>query len=67
MKYAQIDADGICISVIETDGAISAPDVIELTDAAANPIGQKWDGSAWVSAPKQSQRIIPRQEFTGCA
>lgn len=45
--YAQIDAGGICVGLLETPGAIEAAHMIPIAKGAAK-LRQKWDGAAWV-------------------
>ena len=46
MKYAQINADGICEVVSDLKGEVTAAHMIQIADDAF-PIGKKWENGAW--------------------
>ena len=46
MFYAQIDANGICISEVETTGTITADNVFEV-EGTGYAGRKKWNGTAW--------------------
>lgn len=51
MRYAQIDATGLCTATLETSGTIDAPHMIALAENEPWPLGMVWDGEAWQDAP----------------
>jgi hypothetical protein len=46
--YAQINAAGVVVGILDTDGTINAPHMIAAASADPALIGKKWDGVAFV-------------------
>ena len=66
MRYAQIDAQGICIGVSDLKGEVTAANLIAI-QPDENPIGQQWDGEVWVpyAPPISSRENILNAPATG--
>lgn len=63
MRYAQINADGICEVVSDLKGEVTAPHMIQIADDVS-PIGKKWENGTWVDgpAPAASYKVLTKQE-----
>lgn len=53
-KYAQIDAAGVCFSVVESRVDLSGDDIVDV-GFNKKVIGKKWDGSAWKNVDKSAK------------
>lgn len=47
--YAQINAGGVCVGLLDTPGTINAPHMIAVADYDQALIGKRWTGAAWVA------------------
>lgn len=53
MRYAQINANGICIADSYLSGEIKADDMILLTENEASPLGKKYVNGTWQEVEKR--------------
>lgn len=60
-KYAQIDANGVCIATLETSSTVEAENMIAVDDGEIK-IGQVWNGKKWTK-PKPKAEELARQEL----
>jgi hypothetical protein len=54
--FAQVNASGVCVAMLETSGEIDSPDMLEIQPGAAK-LGQQWTGTAWVDVPKPAAQV----------
>ena len=62
MQYAQLDANGRVVTIVETAGVLTGPNIIQVPEDA-NVLGKVWNGTAFVDPPQAPLRTIPRQAF----
>lgn len=72
-RYAQIDAQNICIAVSDLSGEIDAPNMIPLAEETADDvIGHRYETGQWIEVPQEPQLaqiddISDRQFFQALA
>jgi hypothetical protein len=65
MRYAQIDAGGVCVGVLDTPNAITADHMILLANGSAAGIGYRFVNGAWLDpvVPPETHRWIGSHRF----
>lgn len=61
-KYAQINENGICVSVSYLSGEVNAEHMIPLDDSVIDDIGllgKKREDEAWVTMPQPEFEVMP--------
>lgn len=57
-RYAQIDANGVCIGISSLSGEVDAPNLIPL-QPDQSPTGQRWQNGEWVDEPQPEPEQQP--------
>lgn len=53
-RYAQLDAQNICMAVSELSGQVDAPNMIPLDDETGNDvIGHRYENGQWIEVPQE--------------
>ena len=47
--YAQIDGDGVCIALLDTNAPASLPFMIAIESMDETLLGKTWTGTEWVA------------------
>ena len=45
--YAQIDENGICVSVAQLSGEIESPELVPIQFFDLSLLGKRWNGEEW--------------------
>lgn len=57
-NFAQINASGVCVAVLQTAGKVSEPNMIALADGEGlRRLGQRWNGETWEQPAPTAQEI----------
>ena len=63
MRYAEIDAAGLCFAVSDLSAPVGDPNLIPIGENE-NPLGWRWDGTQFVPAPVAPEPVwVSQIEF----